>query len=96
MFKPVNRYIQIKVIEEPAPLTTAAGILLPNDYEPKEERFIQANVLGWSNDVRFATDLTQNCKAIVDRTMIEEIDSAGSRIQVILDNYVLGLITEQK
>lgn len=94
MFKPVNRYIQINIVEEPAPSTTAAGILLPNDYEPKEERFVQANVVGWSDDVRFATDLTQNCKAIVDRTMIEEIGSTGSRIHVILDNYVLGLITE--
>ena len=96
MFKPVNRYIQVKVIDEPVASTTTAGILLPNDYEPTEERYVQAHIVAWSPDVRFANDLSENSTAIIDRSMIEEVNSNGSRMHVILDNYVLGLITEQQ
>ena len=95
MFKPVNRYIQVKVVEEPAMSTTTAGILLPNDYEPTEERYVQARILAWSPDVRFAEELSQDTTAIIDRSMVEEINSNGNRMYMILDNYVLGLITEQ-
>jgi len=96
MFKPVNRYIQVKVIDEPKPSTTTAGILLPNDYEPTEERYVQAQIVAWAPDVRFADDLSENTTAIIDRSMVEEVNSNGARMHLILDNYVLGLITEQQ
>tara|TARA_R110001599_G_scaffold242906_1_gene442653 strand:+ start:702 stop:986 length:285 start_codon:yes stop_codon:yes gene_type:complete len=94
MFKPVNRYIQVKVIDEPKPSTTTAGILLPNDYEPTEERYVQAHIVAWAPDVRFAGDLSEDTTAIIDRSMVEEVNSNGARMHMILDNYVLGLITE--
>jgi len=93
MFKPVNRYIQVKILE-PEPTQTSTGILLPNDYEPKEERYVQASTLSWSPDVRFAQELSPNSKIIIDRSMIEEVNSNGCMMHLILDNYVLGLIKE--
>jgi hypothetical protein len=91
MFKPVNRYIQVKILE-PEPTQTTTGILLPNDYEPKEERYVQASALAWSPDVRFAEELTEELKIIIDRSMVEEVNSNGCIMHLILDNYVLGLI----
>jgi len=91
MFKPVNRYIQVKILE-PEPTQTTTGILLPNDYEPKEERYVQASALAWSPDVRFAEELTEELKIIIDRSMVEEVNSTGCTMHLILDNYVLGLI----
>ena len=93
MFKPVNRYIQVK-ISDPEPVKTETGILLPNDYEPKEERYVQASTLAWSPDVRFADDLQLDSKIIIDKSMVEEINSSGLTMHLILDNYVLGLIKE--
>lgn len=93
MFKPVNRYIQVK-ISDPEPVKTETGILLPNDYEPKEERYVQASTLAWSPDVRFADDLQLDSKIIIDKSMVEEINSNGLKMHLILDNYVLGLIKE--
>ncbi len=93
MFKPVNRYIQIK-ISDPEPVETISGILLPSDYEVKEEKYAQASTLAWSPDVRFADELDLGSKIIVDRSMIEEVNSNGRTMHLILDNYVLGLIKE--
>lgn len=91
MFKPVNRYIQVK-ISDPEPVETTSGILLPNDYEVKEEKYVQAAAVAWSPDVRFAEDLSLNSKIIIDRSMVEEVNSNGLTMHLILDNYVLGLI----
>ena len=93
MFKPVNRYIQVKIIE-PEPTKTTTGILLPNDYEPEEERYIQASVVSWAPDVRFGDELKDNSKVIIDRQMLEKVNSNGISMHLILDNYVLGLIRE--
>jgi|TARA_Y100001938_G_scaffold149523_1_gene236644 co-chaperonin GroES (HSP10) len=93
MFKPVNRYIQVK-ISDPEPVKTETGILLPIDYEPKEEKYVQASTLAWSPDVRFADELDTNSKIIIDRSMVEEVNNNGLTMHLILDNYVLGLIKE--
>ena len=93
MFKPVNRYIQVK-ISDPEPVKTETGILLPIDYEPKEEKYVQASTLDWSPDVRFADELDTNSKIIIDRSMVEEVNNNGLTMHLILDNYVLGLIKE--
>ena len=91
MFKPVNRYIQVKVIDEPKPSTTTAGILLPNDYEPTEDRYVQANIVAWAPEVRFAGDLSEDTTAIIYRSLVEYVNSIDARLYVILDTYELEL-----
>ncbi len=94
MFKPLNRYVQVK-LTEPEPAQTNTGILLPSDYETnKEERFIQATAVAWAPDVRFADELSENSKLIIDKSMVEEVGSYGTVMHLVLDNYVLGLIKE--
>lgn len=90
MFKPVNRYVQIQTNSE-EPQETSSGILLPSDYKPTDERFVKARVLSWADDVRFDESLQEDQNVIVDKTMIEEITFDGRTIEVVLDNYILGL-----
>ena len=91
MFKPVNRYIIVDIPEENSQ-ETASGILLPEDYNPKKEKYITVKVCDWAKDVRFTEFLTKNYEIIVDRSMIEEITINNEKISMILDNYVMGII----
>tara|TARA_R110002033_G_scaffold18493_1_gene48718 strand:+ start:481 stop:756 length:276 start_codon:yes stop_codon:yes gene_type:complete len=90
MFKPVNRYIEIK-LPKPKPQTTSA-LVLPEDYKPTEERHITVAVASYATDVRFKDQLAAGVSLIVDKSMIEEITINNSKINVVLDNYVVGII----
>ena len=89
MFKPVNRHILIEVggntetPEEPL-------IVLPEDYKPEKSRYVEASVTEVADDVRL--DLKRGAKLIIDRSMIEEIVLGRTIYNVILDNYVVGVI----
>ena len=94
MFKPVNRYIQIK-LPEVIP-QTSSGIVLPEDFKPTEERYSTAEVVSYASDVRFKDQLVmcggKGASVIVDKSMIEEITINNSKINVVLDNYIVGII----
>jgi co-chaperonin GroES (HSP10) len=89
MFKPVNRHILIE-IEKRKEATKESIIVLPEDYKPEEERYISVTVVNFADDVRFSLSLHD--KIIVDRTMIEEICTNEGTFNVVLDNYVIGII----
>ena len=91
-FKPLNRYIQIEV-EPNKPPQTETGILLPNDYKVEEARHACVKVKSWDSEVRFADSLTDSTWLIVDKSMIEEVNVRGNTLNLVLDNYVLGLFT---
>jgi len=88
MIQPVNRYILIELpkIHDPA----ESLIVLPDDYKPDEERFVAATAIKAAEDVRFTIEL--GTTLVVDRSMIEEISIGGTIYNVILDNYVVGMI----
>lgn len=92
MFKPLNRYLHVEIKEEVAPERTS-GIVLPADYSPSQETHAGVVVKGWASDVRFREDLKKDCQIIVDRSMIEEIVVNKKKITVVLDNYVIGIIS---
>ena len=87
MFNPVNRYILIEMPQKVAEKDSI--ILLPEDYQPEEQRYAEVTVLKAAEDVRF--DLYQNDKIIVDRSMVEQISVGSTNYDVILDNYVIGI-----
>jgi len=93
MFKPVNRYIQIE-IKKPEQDLDDFGIVLPDDYKPKEERYVVATVVSCATDVRFHYELKEGTKILVDQSMIEEINVNNGQITVVLDNYVVGLFED--
>ena len=94
MFKPVNRYIQIE-LPKPKQKPTS-NLVLPDDYKPTEDRHVTARVITYASDIRFKDQLVmcggRGTSVIIDKSMIEEISTNNGKINVILDNYVVGII----
>ena len=90
-FKPVNRYVEIQLSEQ-EPNETQSGILLPDDFKPTEERYAVANVISAADDVKFLKSLEEGCSIILDKTMVENINFGGESINVVLENYIVGII----
>ena len=93
MFKPVNRYIEI-ILPTPPVAQTTSGIVLPDDFKPSEERYEIVTVVSCASDVRFQALAIPASKIVVERSMIEEITVNNEKINVILDNYVVGIINK--
>jgi len=91
MFSPLNRYLHIEIAQPEKETTT--GILLPDDFKPTEERHVIASVHAWADDVRFAENLSVGSNILIDKSMVEEVTINGATAQLVLDNYVLGLIS---
>jgi co-chaperonin GroES (HSP10) len=92
MFTPLNRHIHIDLgtLEQNE---TATGILLPDEYKPTENRHATATVVAASEDVKFLKSLRKGTQIVIDKTMVEEINFGGKTINVILENYILGIIS---
>ena len=88
MFKPVNRYI---LVEEEQKDVQESLIVLPDDYKPVEERYTTVKVREVADDVRFK--LVPSSKIVIDRSMLEEITIGHTNYSVILDNYVVGIVS---
>jgi len=92
-FRPLNRYIEIE-LEPTKPPQTESGILLPNDFKVQEARHACVKVKSWDSEVRFAASLDKDSWIVVDKSMVEDVMVNGKTVNLILDNYVLGLFTE--
>ena len=88
MFKPVNRYI---LVEEEKTEQAESLIVLPDDYKPAEERYTTVEVKEVADDVRFK--LLPSSKIVIDKSMMEEITIGTTNYSVILDNYVVGIVS---
>ena len=91
MFKPVNRYIQLDLTNQDEN-KTESGILLPDEYKPAEDSYVTATVINFSEDVKYADKLEKGSVVVVDKKMIEAIKFADKSINVVLENYILGII----
>tara|TARA_A100001515_G_scaffold130707_2_gene118104 strand:+ start:483 stop:755 length:273 start_codon:yes stop_codon:yes gene_type:complete len=89
MFEPVNRYILIN-IPEPNEEASNLSIILPDDYKTPDESHLLVSAIRAAADVRF--NIQEGSKVVVDRSMIEEIKIGGTIYNVILDNYVVGIV----
>jgi len=74
---------------------TESGIMLPADFKPKEERYITAEIISWASDVRFKENLEVGSQIVVDKTMVEEINIKNQTINVVLDNYIIGIVGKE-
>ena len=88
MLTPVNRYIVVEVPTQPDP--SQSLIVLPEDYKPEEQKFVEVIGLRGAPDTRF--EIYQGSRLVVDRSMIEEITVGTTIYNVILDNYVVGMV----
>ena len=90
-FTPVNRYIEIEMREEKHS-ELQSGIVLPDDFKPTEEQYAIVKIKGWAEDVKFRNKLWVDHEIIVDRSMVEEVKLDNETIQVVLENYVVGIL----
>lgn len=88
MLLPVNRYVVVEHIESES--VQDQLIVLPDDYVAPSEKFIEVVSIRSAEDVRF--DISHPARLVVDRSMIEEISVGGTIYNVILDNYILGIM----
>ena len=87
MFKPVNRHVLIDIQENNS---DKPAIILPDDYKPSKDKYCSAVVVNSADDIRFK--LIDGSKIIVDQSMIEQIVINQTTYNVILDNYIVGII----
>ena len=83
-FIPVNRHIRISFEEQKE---EESVLLLPDDYQKKEDPYQVATVVGVSDDLRFIA--VPGDKILVDKKI--KTKDFGT-ITLILDNYVMGII----
>ena len=88
MFKPVNRHILIDLDQRTDEQKSL--IVLPEDYQPEQQKHSVVRVLEKSDDVKF--DLIVGSKIVVDSSMIEEIVINNTIYNIILENYVVGVM----
>lgn len=94
ILKPVNRHLL--VVPHVQKNETSSGVLLPEDFKPEENRYIEASVIDIADDcdkqfrhLRY-TNIDNN-KIVIDRTMIEEVNIKDKTHFMILENYVVGV-----
>ena len=92
LFTPLNRHIHIE-LGAPELNETPAGILLPDDFKPNEEKYGTATVVASSEDIKFSKYLRKGAQVVIDKSMVEEINFGDKSINVILENYILGIIS---
>ena len=88
MFKPVNRHILIDLDQRTEEQKSL--IVLPEDYQPEQQKHSVVRVVEKSDDVKF--NLIVGSKIVVDSSMIEEIVINNTTYNIILENYVVGVL----
>ena len=94
ILKPVNRHLLI--VPHIHKNENNAGVLLPDDYRPEENQYIEASVIDIAEDcdkqfrhLRYS-NIDDN-RIVVDRSMIQEITVKDKTHFIILENYVVGV-----
>ena len=92
--KPVNSHLLI--VPHVQKNETNSGVLLPDDYSPEENQYIEASVIDIATDcdkqfshLRYGS--IDDNRIVVDRSMIQEITLKEKTHFMILENYVVGV-----
>ncbi len=94
VLKPVNRHLTI--IPHVKKNETSSGVILPEGFEPEDDRYITATVLDIASDcsapIQKMRGHTAAKTVVVDRSMIEEIVVKDKSYYTVLENYVVGIL----
>ena len=90
-FIPVNRRLKLAFppVEES---TSKSGVLLPDSYVKAPQKFKRAQVLSVSLDCSEAFRSCVGKDVFVECSMVEKIDLFGEEINLVLENYILGIV----
>ena len=89
-FNPKNRHLLISTT--PREEKEDAGVLLPEGYSLPSEKYVVATVLDISSDCKKELEVGKGQKIVVDNAMIESVSVGQSRYEIVLENYVVGLL----
>jgi co-chaperonin GroES (HSP10) len=94
--KPINRHLLI-IPHKKKKTQNKSTVLLPDDYSAKEERYILATVVDIASDCntkfrQLHLDASKDCNVIVEKSMIQEIETRDKTYYLILENYVMGIL----
>ena len=96
-FQPQNRYLLVKTqTQEDAENT---GVLLPEGYASPKDKYVLATVLDSANDCKRESNLRvyiNGSRIIIDSSMVEAVSMAGERYEIVLENYVVGMLLEEE
>lgn len=94
MLKPVNRHLLI--VPHVQKNETNNGVLLPDDYSPEENQYVEASVIDIAEDCdkqfrHLRYNVIDSNRIVVDRSMIQEVTLKDKTHFMILENYVVGV-----
>ena len=93
-FVPINRHLLVEPLERPDK-KEEAKILLPEDYTPKEP-FAVVKLISASaeaNSGKNSYHWEPGKKLVVNANMLEKISVEDKEFHVILENYVIGVLS---
>ena len=92
---PFNRHLLIDLVDERTDKDNeSSGILLPEDYQKKVEKFAVAEIVEISEDC--SLNLLEGDFVVVDRAMVDSIHIRDMSFNLILENYVFGRVDEEE
>jgi co-chaperonin GroES (HSP10) len=89
-FNPKNRHILISTTAKEE--KEDVGVLLPEGYSLPSDKYVVATVLDVSSDCKKELGVDKGQKIVVDNAMIELVNVGQSKFEIVLENYVVGLL----
>ena len=86
-FCPKNRYLLVQTEKQE---DADSGVLLPEGYTLRKDKYVTATVLDTATDCKEA--IAQGTQVVVDASMLEEVSVSGKTFEIVLENYVVGLL----
>ena len=76
---------------------TKSGVVLPDDYQPDENAYIEATVLDVADDcnkqfkfLKFGR-IEEERRIILEKRMVQEVKLQDKTHYLVLENYVMGI-----
>ncbi len=92
--KPMNRHLlsrRVSATQEGG--DSAHGILLPEEYKPKQDRHCLVNLVDFSTDCNSVGELIRGETYIFNASMLEEVEHQVTTHTVIVENHVVARCT---
>ena len=86
-FSPKNRYLLVETQKQEDAYT---GVILPEGYTLRKDNYVTATVLDTATDCKDA--IAHGTQVVVDASMLEEVSVSGKTFEIVLENYVVGLL----
>ena len=91
---PRNRHLLVEFLPEEEREEEKPAVLLPESYNPVKDRYVAVKVTETAPDCSIECDSGQTI--VVERAMLNEVKFEDSIFHLVLENYVLGVVDEQK